>query len=189
MFGPCYLYKAFRDLSENTLKLFFFDSNPTFDRQINAFIKVSFISDYFELSMSSFFSRFDYCNSLYSSVSLSLLPQLQLVENAAAVLLTGRCKWDTTYRPLTLGLITDCSAILNCGKKLLLPIRTSPTLDIWNPTVILWLLNQSQNICYFLLQKQRENLSYNSVMLFFNISFDYFTYTALWSTAIVICAM
>ncbi|KAF7646337.1 hypothetical protein LDENG_00189760, partial [Lucifuga dentata] len=34
----------------------------------------------------------EYCSSLYSDFSQSLLPRLQLVQNAAALLLTGTCK-------------------------------------------------------------------------------------------------
>ncbi len=42
-------------------------------------------------------TRLDYCNSLYYGVSQSSLSHLQLVQNAAARLLSGTCK----YEPVT----------------------------------------------------------------------------------------
>jgi hypothetical protein len=39
-------------------------------------------------------SRLDYCNSLLSEITDSLLSKLQSVENAAAKLITGACKFD-----------------------------------------------------------------------------------------------
>ena len=39
-------------------------------------------------------SRLDYCNSLYVGLDKSSLQHLQLVQNAAARLLTGKRKWD-----------------------------------------------------------------------------------------------
>ncbi len=53
-----------------------FLSSSDFEKVIHAFIS----------------SRLDYCNSPYSGVSQSLLSRLQLVQNAAAQLLTGTRK-------------------------------------------------------------------------------------------------
>ncbi len=39
-------------------------------------------------------SRLDYCNSLYMGISQSNINRLQMVQNAAARLLTGTCRFD-----------------------------------------------------------------------------------------------
>lgn len=41
-------------------------------------------------------------------------------------------------------------------KKMLLPIRTSPTLDIWKPTFTLWLLNQSDHLLFLTQETKRK---------------------------------
>lgn len=76
------------------------------DRQISTVVKASFFHlrqlakvkpllarQHFEKVIPAFItSRVDYCNALYYGVSQSSLPWLQLVQNAAAHLLTGARK-------------------------------------------------------------------------------------------------
>ncbi|XP_076597184.1 uncharacterized protein LOC143326976 [Chaetodon auriga] len=79
------------------------DSDFRLDRQISAVVKSSFFQirqlakvkpflahQHFETVIHAFItSRLDYCNALYFGVSQSSLARLQLVQNAAARLLTG----------------------------------------------------------------------------------------------------
>ncbi len=83
-----------------------FDSALTFEKQINAVVRSCFYQLKNIAKMKSFLtlrdmesvihafisSRLDYCNGLYLGVSQSLLSRLQLVQNAAARLLTGTRK-------------------------------------------------------------------------------------------------
>lgn len=83
-----------------------FDSALKFDKQIRSVIQTSFyqlsllakVKGYLspqnlERVIHAFItSRLDYCNSLYVSIDQSLLHHLQLVQNAAARLLTGKRK-------------------------------------------------------------------------------------------------
>uniref|UniRef100_A0A3B5Q121 Reverse transcriptase domain-containing protein n=1 Tax=Xiphophorus maculatus TaxID=8083 RepID=A0A3B5Q121_XIPMA len=85
---------------------FVMDSNFKLDKQISAVVKTSFFHlrrlakirnivpvDHFEILIHAFITtRLDYCNSLYVGVSQSSLSRLQLVQNAAARLLTGSRK-------------------------------------------------------------------------------------------------
>ena len=84
-----------------------FDSAFKFDKQLNAVVKGSFFQLRTLAKIKSFLSpkdlekvihafissRLDYCNSLYTGISHSSLSCLQLVQNAAAGLLTGRGEW------------------------------------------------------------------------------------------------
>ena len=85
-----------------------FDNNFKFDKQISSTVKTSFfhlrllakIKPYlppkqFEMVIHSFItSRLDYCNALYYGLDCASLRRLQLVQNAAARLLTGIKKSD-----------------------------------------------------------------------------------------------
>ena len=79
------------------------DSNFKLDAQICSVVKTSFFHlrrlakvkpflahGYFETAFIQ--SRLDYCNTLYAGVSQSFLSRLQLVQNAAAYLLTSKRK-------------------------------------------------------------------------------------------------
>lgn len=80
-----------------------FDTELKFDKQINAVVKGSFFqlravaklksflteSDFEKVIHAFITTRLDYCNALYTGVSESSLSHLQLVQNAAARLLTG----------------------------------------------------------------------------------------------------
>ena len=82
------------------------DSNFKMDKQISAVVKSSFFHlrqlakvkplltpQHFETVIHAFItSRLDYCNALYIGVSQASLARLQLVQNAAARLLTGTRK-------------------------------------------------------------------------------------------------
>lgn len=82
------------------------DSDFKLDRQIGAVVKSSFFhlrqlakvksiltNEHFETVIHAFItSRLDYCNALYFGVNQSSLKRLQLVQNAAARLLTGSRK-------------------------------------------------------------------------------------------------
>ena len=84
------------------------DSSLKFDRQINAVVKGAFFQlrqiskikpflsrlDLEKVSHALISSRLDYCNSLYSGITNASLNRLQLVQNAAARLLTGTRRWD-----------------------------------------------------------------------------------------------
>lgn len=85
---------------------FIFDSAFQFEKQISSVVKASFfqlrllakVKPYrlrkdFERVIHAFItSRLDYCNSLYVGLDQSSLHRLQLVQNAAARLLTGTKK-------------------------------------------------------------------------------------------------
>ncbi len=87
-----------------------------FDRQVNAVVKSSFYQlqiiaklkrvlsfEDIETVIHAFISsRLDYCNSLYLGLSKNLLSWLQLVQNAAARLLTGTKKWSSISPVLAL---------------------------------------------------------------------------------------
>lgn len=80
------------------------DSDLIFAKQINAVIKTSFFHLWLLAKVRPFLcfkdsqrtihafisSRLDFCNGLYTGVSLSLVNRLELVQNAAA---------QTTYAP------------------------------------------------------------------------------------------
>ena len=79
------------------------DSDFKLDRQISAVVKSSFFhirqlakvkpflaQQHFETVIHAFITcRLDYCNALYFGVNQSSIARLQLVQNAAARLLTG----------------------------------------------------------------------------------------------------
>lgn len=85
-----------------------FDSQFIFDRQVNAVVKSCFFqiriiarlkpllspADLQKIIHAFVSSRLDYCNSLYIGISQSSLSRLQLVQNAAARLLTGTRRRD-----------------------------------------------------------------------------------------------
>lgn len=82
------------------------DRDFKLDKQINSVIKYSFFqlrllpkvksvvsfSDFERVILAFNSTRLDYCNALYVGVSQASLSHLQLVQNAAARLLTGKCK-------------------------------------------------------------------------------------------------
>ncbi|XP_042352033.1 uncharacterized protein LOC121950173, partial [Plectropomus leopardus] len=84
------------------------DADLKFDSQIKAVVKSSFFQlrqlakikpfvhrQHFETVIHAFVTnRLDYCNALYLGVSGSSIARLQLVQNAAACLLTGTRKFD-----------------------------------------------------------------------------------------------
>lgn len=84
------------------------DSDLKMDKQINAVVGKSFAQlrklakvkpfltrSVFETVIHAFMtSRLDYCNALYTGVSQALISRLQLVQNAAARLLTGTRKHE-----------------------------------------------------------------------------------------------
>ncbi len=81
-----------------------FDCNLGFEKQISAVVKSSFfhlrrlskIKSLLSVKQSEQIihlfvpSRLDYCNSLYYGISQSSIMRLQMVQNAAARLMTGR---------------------------------------------------------------------------------------------------
>ncbi len=81
-----------------------FDSELKFDRQVHAVVKGLFYQlriiaklkrflSFEDMETMILFISLDYCNSLYLGLSKNLL--LQLVQNAAARLLTGTRKWSS----------------------------------------------------------------------------------------------
>lgn len=86
----------------------FLDSSFKLDKQVNFVVKSCFFQlrtiakikpilcfkDLERVINSLIFSRLDYCNSLYSGINQSSLARLQLVQNAAARLLTGTRRRD-----------------------------------------------------------------------------------------------
>ena len=101
------LLAPFNHLCVNNLGVMF-DSSLKFDKQISSVIKTSFFqlrllakvkpylspSDLERVIHSFITSRLDYCNSLYVGIGQTLLRRLQLVQNVAARLLTGKRKHD-----------------------------------------------------------------------------------------------
>lgn len=94
----------FPTLSQNVRNLgVFFDSDLKFDKQINSVVRTSFFQLRLLAKVKMFLShrnlemaihalissRLDYCNALYVGVSQASLGRLQLVQNAAARLLTS----------------------------------------------------------------------------------------------------
>ena len=85
-----------------------FDPQLNFDKQINAVVKSCFFqlrmiakiksllspADLERVIHATISSRLDYCNALYAGINQSSLDRLQLVQNAAARLLTGTRKRD-----------------------------------------------------------------------------------------------
>ena len=85
-----------------------FDSELCFNKQISSVVKNSFYQlrtiskikhslsyHNLEIVIHAFItSRLDYCNSLYLGLPQSLISRLQIVQNAAARLLTGSKKWE-----------------------------------------------------------------------------------------------
>ncbi|KAI5622551.1 hypothetical protein C0J50_18152, partial [Silurus asotus] len=83
-----------------------FDTSMHFDKQISAVVKVSFYQLRLLSKVKSFLSqadlekaihafislRIDYCNALYTGLNKSLLNRLQMVQNAAALLLSNTSK-------------------------------------------------------------------------------------------------
>ncbi len=73
-----------------------------FEKQITAVIKSSLSKIKSLLSVKKFkqiihlfvLTRLDYCNSLYYGISQSSIMHLQMVQNAAARLITGRRRFD-----------------------------------------------------------------------------------------------
>ncbi len=103
-FGPLSIYG--KSMVKNVRVIF--DDALKFDKQINSVVRSGFfqlrtlakIKPFlsfcdFERVMHAFVSsRLDYCNSLYVGISQSTLSRLQIVQNAAARLLTGSRKRD-----------------------------------------------------------------------------------------------
>ncbi len=87
---------------------FWFDSGLKFDKQINGVVKSCFfhlcrlakvksflsIKNFEKVIHAFVISRLDYCKSLYYGINCSSMERLQLVQNAAASLLTGTCKYQ-----------------------------------------------------------------------------------------------
>ena len=85
-----------------------FDNGFKFNKQISSVVKTSFFQlrllakvkpylppkDFERVIHLFIMSRLDYCNSLYFGVDQCLLRRLQLVQNAAACLLTGKRQYD-----------------------------------------------------------------------------------------------
>ncbi len=92
-----------------------FDSGLKFDKQINSVVKSCFYHlrrlakvkpflslKNFEIVIHAFItSRLDYCNALYYGANQSSIGRLQMVQNAAARLLTGSHKFDRISPILT----------------------------------------------------------------------------------------
>uniref|UniRef100_A0A669CP39 Reverse transcriptase domain-containing protein n=1 Tax=Oreochromis niloticus TaxID=8128 RepID=A0A669CP39_ORENI len=105
IFGPAasHLTDAVRNLGV------IMDSSFKLDKQVSSVVKSSFhqlrliskaksyipYKDLEKLIHAFITTRLDYCNSLYMGLQLSLLQRLQLVQNAAARLLTGSRKYDS----------------------------------------------------------------------------------------------
>ncbi len=107
-----------------------FDSSLKFAKQIDSVVKASFFqlrllakvkpflnrSDLEKAIHAFISSRLDYCNALYVGVSQSSLNHLQLVQNAAARLLTNTRKrehitpilYSLHWLPVSLELILKC---------------------------------------------------------------------------------
>ena len=80
-----------------------FDSDLSFDNQVGAVVRACFFQlrlisrikhfvsyhDLHKLILTLVFSKLDYCNALYEGITDKAISRLQLVQNAAARLLTG----------------------------------------------------------------------------------------------------
>ena len=85
-----------------------FDNHFNFDKQISAVVKASFFQLRLLAKTKAYFSqadlektihafvtcRLDYCNSLYIGMDKSSINRLQLIQDAAARLLSGKKKRD-----------------------------------------------------------------------------------------------
>lgn len=115
-----------------------FDSAFKFDKQVNAVVKASFYQLRTLAKIKSFLSpkdlekvihafissRLDYCSSLYTGISHSSMSRLQLVQNAAARLLTTLAlSW-----PLSTGFQCGSGLILRCSYLFLKPLMGRPLL-------------------------------------------------------------
>ena len=83
-----------------------FDNSLKFDKQVNAVVRSGFFQLRILTKVKSFLSfedlervmhafvtsRLDYCNALYAGINQSTVKRLQIVQNAAARLLTGSRK-------------------------------------------------------------------------------------------------
>lgn len=89
-------------------QIFFSSMRVKHDKQINAVVRTSYFHlrqlskikyalslHHFEILIHAFVTtRLDYCNALQIGISQSLLTHLQMVQHAAARLLTGSWKYD-----------------------------------------------------------------------------------------------
>uniref|UniRef100_A0A3B3HT18 Reverse transcriptase domain-containing protein n=1 Tax=Oryzias latipes TaxID=8090 RepID=A0A3B3HT18_ORYLA len=174
LFGPSDVSKAHVDLgvlndhlkqtaTSLGVKL---DSNLTFNAHINLVVKSSFfhlrqlakvkplLSRHdFEILIHAFIStRLDYCNALYVGLSQKLLARLQLVQNAAARLLTGTRKQEhitpilASLHWLPVRLRIDFKILLFVFKCLhgLAPKYLSDLIQVYNPPRSLRSTNQTQ---------------------------------------------
>lgn len=99
---PANLHDTFKNLGV------LLDSSLNFNKQVSSVVKRSFYhlrniaklkpllshSDLETVIHAFISSRLDYCNSLYTGLSQSNISRLQMVQNAAARLLTGTKKYD-----------------------------------------------------------------------------------------------
>lgn len=146
----------------------FFDSSLTFDKQISSVVKTSFFFPFqslsqvkqflsfkdFEKVVHAFLStRLDYCHSLYMDINQFSLAHLQMVQNAAARLLTGVRNQEHIITPVLISLHwlpvcfrIDFKVLLLVFKCLngLAPGYLSDLLSIYNPARSLRSSNQRQ---------------------------------------------
>ncbi len=102
----CHLSSYFTPCAKNLGVLF--DCNLGFEKQISAVVKSSFfhlrrlskiksllsVKQFEQIIHLFVLSRLDYCNSPYYGISQSSIMHLQMVQNAAAGLMTGRRRFD-----------------------------------------------------------------------------------------------
>ncbi len=145
-----------------------FDHNLKFGKQINAVVKSCFYhlrqlskvkpflsQSNFQTVIHAFVTtRLDYCNSLYYGVSQSSLSRLQLVQNAAARLLSGTCKYESitpilsALHWLPIKYRIDFKILLLCIKpSIIWPLSTwqtcfvhTPLLEHWDLVISVYLL-------------------------------------------------
>ncbi len=144
----------------------FFDSSLKFDKQISSVVKTSFFHLRVLAKVKPFFSfkdfekvihafvstRLDYCNSIYMGINQSSLARLQMVQNAAARLLTGVRKREhitpvlISLHWLPVHFRIDFKVLLLVFKCLngLAPEYLSDLLSIHNPVRSLRSSNQRQ---------------------------------------------
>jgi hypothetical protein len=98
-----------------------FDNSLKFDKQVNAVVWSGFFQlrtltkvkqflsvEDLERVMHAFVtSRLDYCNALYAGINQSTLTRLQIVQNAAARLLTGSRKRNHYSNFIFITLVAD----------------------------------------------------------------------------------